>query len=437
MVKIKKVSVVSIESVKIASAKLQKHWESVHLKDNFYYVHILFLLVGLMHFLPYPFFVTANAYWMDKFRNISSDDLYDASKRTGLQSHFASGISICNSIPNCIVAILSTLFGHKLKPRLRVNFTLSVMFICFIVTTLFVYINTDTWQTLFFCVTFAVLATLIAANAALQMAVFVLLAKFPPYFMKVYLFGQGCAPVFTALLQIMTLAIGTTTKTSALIYFGIGSSVMGFTLVLFYFSKYNDYYMYFVNHFEEDITRDMLSFAQIKFILKTIWPVMFMYVCFDLAKIPQTPVTSLVVSENYGSGNDWNDIYFVPVISFLFSDICTLTGRVVCSIIKPMPISLAMIFSASRVVIYIPLVLLCNAQPRNHLPVVFGHDWEYVIIVGTLSITNGYLYNLAFLSIHQIMDPENIEDTYLVFASTICTIAASMSPLSALSVDLL
>lgn len=61
------VSVVSIESVKLKSAKLQKHWESVHLEDHFYYVHLLFLLLGLMHFLPYTFFVTANAVSIDKF----------------------------------------------------------------------------------------------------------------------------------------------------------------------------------------------------------------------------------------------------------------------------------------------------------------------------------------------------------------------------------
>lgn len=140
----------------------------------------------------------------------------------------------------------------------------------------------------------------------LQIAVFVLLAKFPRYYMKFYLFGEGCAAVFNSILQILTLAIGTSTKTSALIYFGIGSGVMSLTLILFFFSKYNDFYMYFVKHFKEDITRDMLSVLELKQVLKTIWPVLLMFVFYELAKIPHVPVTSLVVSENYGSGNNWN-----------------------------------------------------------------------------------------------------------------------------------
>lgn len=147
---------------------------------------------------------------------------------------------------------------------------------------------------------------LLAANATLQIAVFVLLAKFPPYYTKVYLFGQGCAAVFNSLLQIVTLAIGTSTTVSANIYFGMGSTIMGLTLVLFHFSKYNRFYRYFMEHAEEDLLRDMLSFSECRDILKIIWSVVFMYVFFELAKIPHVPVTSLVVSENYGNGNKWN-----------------------------------------------------------------------------------------------------------------------------------
>lgn len=124
--------------------------------------------------------------------------------------------------------------------------------------------------------------------------------------MKVYLFGQGCAAVFNSILQITTLAIGTSTTISALIYFGLGSLIMGFTLVLFYFSRYNGFYKYFVEHAEEDLVRDMLSLSRFRYILKIIWMILLMYVLFDVAKIPQVPVTSLVVSENYGNGNDWN-----------------------------------------------------------------------------------------------------------------------------------
>jgi hypothetical protein len=44
--------------------------------------------------------------------------------------------------------------------------------------------------------------------------------------------------------------------------------------------------------------------------------------------------------------------------------------------------------------------MLCNAQPRNHLPVLLPHDYQYIIIVIAANISGGYMlsrssYNIA------------------------------------------
>ncbi|KAJ8917740.1 hypothetical protein NQ315_005190, partial [Exocentrus adspersus] len=437
MTVVKKISVVSIESLKVMKLNLRKHWENVTVKDDFYYVKILVLLIGLMHSLPHSFFITANSYWMYKFRNITLGDTTDVSKRTTLQSHFASSVSMCNSIPNTTFILLSSLFGHKFKARSRILIGLGVMTFCFTIATLFVDTNTDSWQTLFFVVTMATLAIINAANATLQVAILVVLAKFPPRYLKFYLFGQGCASVFNAVLQIISLAVAPSTIASALIYFILGTSLMGLTFILFYFSDKNKFYTYFVEHFENDTTRNMLSFSEIKAVLQLIWPSILMYILYDFASLPHRPVTTLIVSENYGNGNPWNDIYFVPVITFLLGDICTLLGRLASSAGKGLRPSLVLIFASVRIIIFLPLVFFCNAQPRKHLPVLLGHDWEYILLQITYAFTGGYLLNMMYLSVNRFMEPEKVADGYLVLISSMCIIGASLSPLSTFSVDLL
>ncbi|KAJ8917739.1 hypothetical protein NQ315_005189 [Exocentrus adspersus] len=397
---IKKVSVISLESIKVQNLKLQKHW------DN---------------------------YWMHKFRNVTLGDITDASKRTTLQSHFASSISMCNTIPNTTFTVIWSLFGHKFKARSRVLAGLGLMTLCFATATIFVEINTDSWQVLLFVITMATLAVINAANATLQVAILVVLAKFPPRYMKFYLFGEGCAAVFNAILQIITLAVGSSTIASGLIYFILGTSLMGLTFIIFYCSNKNEFYTYFVEHFEGDTTRDMLSFSEIKAVLKLVWPSILIYILYDFAKLPHTPVTTLIVSENYGNGNPWNDIYFVPVITFLLGDTCTLLGRLASSVGKGLRPSLILVFASVRIIIFLPLVFFCNAQPRKHLPVLLGHDWEYILLQITYAVTGGYLQNMMYLSVHRLMEPEKVADGYLVLLSSICIIGASLSPLSTFS----
>lgn len=46
----------------------------------------------------------------------------------------------------------------------------------------------------------------------------------------------------------------------------------------------------------------------------------------------------------------------------------------------------------------VPLLLFCNAQPRKHLPVVFGDD-AYFVIIFIFGLSEGLLINLSFMAI--------------------------------------
>lgn len=49
---------------------------------------------------------------------------------------------------------------------------------------------------------------------------------------------------------------------------------------------------------------------------------------------------------------------------------------------------------AARMV-FIPLFMLCNVQPRSHMPVFFHHDAWYISFIILFSISNGYLASLC------------------------------------------
>ncbi|XP_018565611.1 equilibrative nucleoside transporter 3 isoform X2 [Anoplophora glabripennis] len=326
---IKKVSLCSLDNYGLATIKSKAEKEKDDApKDRFFYVHILFLIMGLMHMIPYSFFITANAYWMYKFRDVNAN-LTDASARTLLQTHFSPANSIMHAIVSPATMLMSTFFGFKIKARVRGLMSLSVMSFNFIAATAFVKIDTDSWQVTFFVIIMAFLGMITIANSAISAANLAIISKFPPYYMKVYLFGEGLAGLCSATLQILSLAMGTSTEVSALFYFIAGSSLMVLTLVLFYFSKYNKLFNHYVNSVVEDVNRDVLRLSEIKDLAKQIWAQIVASLLMMLTMSPVTPnITTLVVSENYGSGSEWSDKYFVPVITFLYSDVIGLFGRI-------------------------------------------------------------------------------------------------------------
>lgn len=44
---------------------------------------------------------------------------------------------------------------------------------------------------------------------------------------------------------------------------------------------------------------------------------------------------------------------------------------------------------------FVPLLLLCNVQPRRNLPVVFDHDSWFIIFMAGFAFSNGYLASLC------------------------------------------
>lgn len=139
------------------------------------------------------------------------------------------------------------------------------------------------------------------------MSSFVLLSKFPSEYMKSFLIGQGVGGIFSSALQVLSLAIGTSSEASALIYFMLGSLLTSVTLALFYLSKNMTYYQYHIDNSVEDTKRDIIKVPELIDVSSKVWSSLVIVTASALAFVPTHPsIASLVVSEDYGKGNSWN-----------------------------------------------------------------------------------------------------------------------------------
>lgn len=125
--------------------------------------------------------------------------------------------------------------------------------------------------------------------------------------MKTFLIGQGVGGIFSSALQVLSLAIGTSSEASALIYFTLGSILTTATLALFYVTKNISYYQFHIDNSVEDTKRDIIKVQELVQVSSKILSSLVIVTASALAFVPTHPsIASLVVSEYYGQGNSWN-----------------------------------------------------------------------------------------------------------------------------------
>lgn len=83
--------------------------------------YIVFYVLGINTLIPWSFFITADDYWMYKFReihknstkNINYSHMENLEKKTDLQASFTSYISVASALPNTFFLILNTFISKR------------------------------------------------------------------------------------------------------------------------------------------------------------------------------------------------------------------------------------------------------------------------------------------------------------------------------------
>ncbi|KAJ8936077.1 hypothetical protein NQ314_012512 [Rhamnusium bicolor] len=132
-----------------------------------------------------------------------------------------------------------------------------------------------------------------------------------------------------------------------------------------------------------------------------------------------------------------SDVFFVPVCTFLSYSVFDFIGREVSLHWKKLEnVYLILTISVLRIG-FIPLIMLCNAQPRNHLPVVFDQDYTYIIFMIIFAFTTGYFLNLCVLEIPSICEPNEKNYAVVLVAVAMVISTGVCSGLGSLMVHLL
>ncbi|XP_011502781.1 PREDICTED: equilibrative nucleoside transporter 1 [Ceratosolen solmsi marchali] len=396
--------------------------------DRYNIAYIIFYLLGISTLIPWNFFITADDYWMYKFREIKSNKSQcidfngiENSNKTNLQTRFTSYISISSAISNTLFLIINTFISKKISLSTRMIGSQLIIIIIFIVTSSFVRINTDKYQNIFFIITLISVVLVNAASAVFSGSLLGIIGQFSAKYITAMSAGQALGGIFTALTEILSLWIGAIPEVSGLLYFIIGDIILLISLIVYIILEKAAFFKYHVSIKIEHLSSlevnidDEISFSceQISYsqILKKIWQYGFsLFLIFFITMTVYPSITVLIESERKGYGHVWNDIYFVPVVTYLIFSCGDYIGRILSGVFiwprnKPW---LVILLSISRGV-FVPAFLYCNAQPRRYLPVYIHDDGFYILLMILFALSNGYLCNIVFMLIPLIVNSKEKE----------------------------
>lgn len=377
-------------------------------QDRYSAVYLIFYLLGLATLLPWNFFITAQEYWMYRFRDLNSTS-YNASDRTPLQTSFTSSVSVAAMVPNTICLMLNTILSKRIPLRLRLVVTLVTVIVLFVVTVVLVKIDTDSWQMGFYGFTLFTVVLLNCNTAVFQGALFGAGGLFPQQITQAIMNGQALGGIFASVVNILSLLGGSSPTDSAFGFFITATITTVFALVaylnLYRFEFYSYYLVQQTQNGKDQGTELSPTTNRSKNV--PLWQVFkkikvyAISVCLvfmvTLSIFPA--VTALVVSMHYEDGSEWNKKYFNPVGCFLIYNIGDYVGRMAAGWhdLPKTRIPLLPILCVIRVV-FIPLFIFCNIKPPRYVTsTVFKHDAYFLLFMSLMSLSGGYLASQAMI----------------------------------------
>ena len=372
--------------------------------DNYNVIYIIFVIQGIGMLLPYNFFITAKTYFDYKFTSDQS-----------IQKKFENGFALAAMFPALISVFINIFLSSRLSRGIRVITGLMVMFTTFVATTALVKIDSQQWPGKFFAITIVCVVIINFSSGIYQGTLFGVAGIVGLRYTQAIMSGQAVAGIFAALADLFSKLANNTHKGeddptfSALIYFGLGASVIAITaityIVLFKLPRMQFYFKRFQRHAKNDLKArkevehsKAIPAVPYWLIFKQISPLAFSVTVVFFVTLTLFPaVISGIDSVNKSNGSRWTNDLFSSLICFLVFNVGDWCGRVAAGsvqIVSDKSLWLP-VLCISRV-IFVPLFLFCNYD-KSTLPLVFNHDFWPVIFNVFFSLSNGYLGSLCMM----------------------------------------
>ncbi|XP_033956552.1 equilibrative nucleoside transporter 1-like [Pseudochaenichthys georgianus] len=392
-------------------------------RDKYNAVWIIFFILGLGTLLPWNFFMTATMYFTSRLKDTPSTQTNETSAagdtRSVLESKFNNVMTLCAMVPLLVFTCLNSFLHQRIPQKLRIIGSLVVILVVFLLTAVLVKI--DVGPLSFFTITMIKIICINSFGAILQSSLFGLAGILPASYTTPIMSGQGLAGTFAAFSMICALASGSALQDSAFGYFITACAVILLAILAYIVLPRMEFFQYFMESngsrpaTDEENKMDLLKkdsteekrpvvrlteeeakpTVSVVNIFKQIW-VMALSVCFIFTvTIGTFPAVTVEVETTVANGGAW-ETYFIPVSCFLLFNLMDWAGRSLTAVCMwPGKDSMWLPVLVGLRIVFIPLFMLCNVQPRNLLPVLFAHDAWYIIFMIFFAFSNGYLASLC------------------------------------------
>uniref|UniRef100_A0A673C333 Equilibrative nucleoside transporter 1-like n=1 Tax=Sphaeramia orbicularis TaxID=375764 RepID=A0A673C333_9TELE len=400
-------------------------------RDKYNAVWIIFFILGLGTLLPWNFFMTATLYFTSRLKDPVDDSFNqtvngtDGDTRNALESKFNNVMTLCAMVPLLIFTCLNSFIHQRVPQKLRISGSLTVILVVFLLTA--VLVKVDMAPLPLFSITMIKIICINSFGAILQGSLFGLAGILPASYTTPIMSGQGLAGTFAAFSMICALASGSALQDSAFGYFitacvVILLAIMSYLVLPRMCSRYDNRAVCCVDGPAEkrpvvSLMEDEAKPSSSVFnVFKQIW-VMALSVCFIFTiTIGTFPAVTVEVRSTVADGGAW-DFYFIPVSCFLLFNVMDWAGRSLTAVCMwPGKDSIWLPVLVGLRIIFIPLFVLCNVQPRKYLPVLFAHDAWYIIFMIFFSFSNGYLASLCMCFGPKKVPPHEAETAGAIMA---------------------
>ncbi|XP_041838524.1 equilibrative nucleoside transporter 1-like [Melanotaenia boesemani] len=383
-------------------------------KDKYFGVWLIFFMLGLGTLLPWNFFMTATTYFTSRLKESSSHDVSAnqteaaGDHRSVLEAKFNNVMTLCAMVPLLLCTCLNSLLHSLIPQRLRVMGSLLIIMFIFIVTTILVKVPLEPLP--FFSVTMVKIIIINSFGAVLQGSLFGMAGLLPASYTTPIMSGQGLAGTFAASAMICAITSGSEIQAAAFGYFITACVVIFLSILSYILLPKLEFFQFYQERSDNEQNSISLMSSEIKDsaadqrgqhnismikIFKKIW-VLALSVCFTFTvTIGTFPAITADTKSTLAGGGSW-DLYFIPVSCFLLFNLCDWSGRSLTAICMwPGKDSLILPVSIVCRLVFVPLFMMCNVQPRFHLPVFFDHDSFFIIFMILFAFSNGYLASLC------------------------------------------
>ncbi|XP_062375424.1 equilibrative nucleoside transporter 1a [Sardina pilchardus] len=399
-------------------------------RDKYNAVWIIFFILGLGTLLPWNFFMTATMYFVERLAdpvvevgnvtlNASRAEGAGDDGRNVLQAKFSNVMTLCAMVPLLIFTCLNSFIHQRIPQKLRISGCLSVILVVFLMTA--VLVKVDVSPVPFFTLTMIKIVCINSFGAVLQGSLFGLAGMLPASYTTPIMSGQGLAGTFAAFSMICALASGSALNDSSFGYFITACVVILLAIFSYLALPKMEFFQYYAESnghqpiSDEENKMDLLKkdgpaekrpvvsltdedgkpAVSVFAIFKQIWVMALSVCCIFAVTIGTFPAVTVDVKTSVVDAGAW-DMYFIPVSCFLLFNVMDWAGRSLTAVCMwPGKDSILLPVLVCARVIFVPLFILCNVQPRHTLPVVFAHDAWYIIFMIFFAFSNGYLASLC------------------------------------------